>query len=217
MKKLLFIFCLLQVFAAKAQDVTYGLTGRFGVFKTLVSSSQDIGADHTYGPGLQLQLGGWLRMQVANKGAVQMTVLQDIERQAGGTILVIDQQGYDITNLKTRYGNLAIGANALYLYQVGEKLAVGTGLGASYHYMAVMVLQKLEYNVFYKVGGKELYDNYYHRKLRLYVPLEVQRAISERVQLVGQVKVPIGNKIAPAESAFKERDLGLSVGVNYNL
>jgi hypothetical protein len=217
MRKLLFILGLLTTVAAKAQDITYGLTSRFGVYKTIVSSRESVGANNTYGRGLQLQLGGWLRKQVAEKGAVQLAVLQDIERQGGGTILVIDGQGYDITNLKTRYGNLAIGANALYLYQLRENLAVGAGLGASYTYVAVMALQELEYGGYHTVGGKELYNNYYHRKLRFYVPLEVQQKLSSRLQLVGQVKVPLGNKIAASESAFRERDLGLALGVNYAL
>lgn len=217
MRKLVFILGLLVTVAAKAQDVTYGLTGRFGVYKTIVSSRERVGTNHTYGPGLQLQLGAWLRKQVAEKGAVQLAVLQDIERQAGGTILVVDGQAHDITNLKTRYGSLAIGANVLYLYRLREKLAVGAGLGASYTYVAVMALQELEYGGNYTVGGKELYDNYYHRKLRFYAPLEAQQKISSRLQLVGQVKVPLGNKIEASESAFKERDLGMAVGVNYTL
>ena len=217
MRKLLFILGLLVTVAAQAQDVTYGLTGRFGVYKTIVSSRESVGTNNTYGPGLQLQLGAWLRKQVTEKGAVQLAVLHDIERQAGGTIRMVDMQAHDVTDLKTRYGNLAIGANALYLYQLREKLAIGTGLGASYTYMAVMALQELEYGGNYTVGGKELYNNYYHRKLRFYVPLEAQQKISSRLQLVGQVKVPLSNKIAAAESAFKERDLGLAVGVNYTL
>lgn len=144
-------------------------------------------------------------------------MLHTLERQSGGTIRVIDQNLNPLADLKTRYGNLAIGGTALYLYQKSDRLALGAGVGAKYNYAAIMVMQELKDRGGNSVGGDDYYDNHYHRKLRLYLPLESQLALNPRVKLVGQVQVPLSNRIAAAESLFRERDLGLTLGVNYSL
>lgn len=59
MKKIAFIFALLLSFAVKAQNTSYGLTGRLGAYHSIVSSSRSVGDNNTYGPGLQLELGAW--------------------------------------------------------------------------------------------------------------------------------------------------------------
>lgn len=217
MKKLLFIGVLLYSFAAGAQDVSYGLTGRFGAYKTFVSSSESVGENNQYGPGLQLEVGAWLRWHVTEKNSVQFVLSQGIERQSAGTVRAVDAQGHDITDLKTRYGNLSIGATALYLYQYNDRLAIGAGVAGKYRYAAIMVMQKLEYRLGPDVGGDDFYANMYHRKLTVHVPLEAQVKLNDRLHFVGQVQVPLSNKVIAQESAFKERDLGLTVGVNYTL
>ncbi|WP_299705286.1 hypothetical protein [uncultured Pontibacter sp.] len=217
MKKLIFFLALLLTVAAKAQDVSYGLTGRFGAYKTIVSSSESIGSNNQYRPGLQLEVGAWVKLKVAEKSSVQFYVLQAIERQSGGTIRAVDSYGNDIADLKTRYGNLSIGGAAVYLYQLNDRLCMGAGVGSRYNLAAIMVMQKVEYGVGYAVDSNDYYANTYHRKLKVFVPLEAQVKLSQRIQLVGQVQVPLSNRIAAAESAFKERDLGLTVGVNYTL
>ena len=217
MRTLLFTLALLVTIAAKAQDASYGLVGRFGAYKTFVSSSEHVGDDNKYGPGLLLELGAWIRLSTAGKNGVQFYLLQGLERQSGGTVRVIDEQGNVITDAKTRYGNLSIGAAALYLYQHNERLTVGAGFAGKYKYAAIMVMQKIEYRGGLTVGGDDYYTDTYHRKLNLYVPLEAQLKLSERIQFVGQVQVPLNQRVIAQESAFKERDLGLTVGVSYTL
>jgi hypothetical protein len=217
MKKLLFVWVLLLSVAAQAQDMSYGVSSRFGVYKTLVSSSEQVGYNNQYGPGMQLELGTWLRWHVTEKHGVQLALSHGIERQYAGTLKAVDQQGNDITDVKTRYGSLSVSATALYLYQYNDRLAVGVGVAGKYRYVNIMVMQELEYRLGPPVGGKEYYENMYHRKIVVYVPLEAQVRLRERLHLVSQVQVPLSNKVAARESAFKERDLGLSVGVNYTL
>ncbi|MFD3001115.1 hypothetical protein ACFS7Z_12120 [Pontibacter toksunensis] len=217
MKKMLFILALLLPLAGVAQNTSFGLTGRLGAYETIVSSNRSVGDNNSYGPGLQLEVGAWYRLNLTEKGAVQFTVFQALERQSGGAIMVIDESRNPLADLKTRYGNLAIGATALFFYKHSDKLAIGAGIGAKYNYVAIMVMQELQDRGGNSVGGDDYYDNNYHRKLRVCLPLEAQLALSPRVRLVGQVQVPLSNRITASESAFKERDLGLTLGVNYAL
>lgn len=215
MKKLILVAALLAAFAAKAQTGTYGFTGSFGAFKTLVSSSERAEDDFGYAPGLQLQLGAWLRLPLSEKGSIQLTALHTIERQGGEKLTVIDQNNSPAVDVRTRYGSLAVGATALYLRHLSEKLSVGAGAGATYKYAAVMAIQGIE-----GAGVAELdkqYDDRYHRKLKLYLPLEAQLAISPRISLLAQAQVPLSRRVAASESAFRERDFGVTLGVNYTL
>lgn len=219
MKKLLFVLALLLTGAAKAQDVSYGLTGRFGAYKTFVSSSESIGHDIRYGPGMQFEAGAWVKLKLAGKSGVQLYMSQALERQSGGTIMAVDGSRHDITNIKTRYGTLFIGVAGVYLYQISDRLSIGAGIAGRYNLVSIMVTQKFDFGGRYAVAvdGYDYYANTYHRKLRAYVPLEAQVKLSQRLQLVGQVQVPLSNRMAATESAFKERDLGLNMGINYTL
>ncbi|MBD1398022.1 hypothetical protein H9Q13_12665 [Pontibacter sp. JH31] len=217
MKALLFKLTFLVATAATGQDASYGLTGRFGAYKTIVSSREHVGYDNNYGPGIQLELGAWIRLHAGGKNGVQFSLLQGLERQSGGTYLAIDEQGNSVADIKTRYGSLSISAAALYLYRYSDRVSVGVGFAGKYKYAAIMAMQKIEYRGGYTAGGNNYYNDTYHRKLSLYVPLEAQVQVGERFQVIGQVQVPFSNRIVAQESAFKERDLGLTLGVSYTL
>lgn len=219
MKKLLFVWGMLCAFTVSAQDMTYGVTGRFGTYKTFVSSSERVGDNNQYGPGLQLELGAWLRWHATDRYGVQVYLTQGIERQSAGAVTAVDQQGHDITDLKTRNGSLFVSATALYLYPYNDRLAIGVGLAGKYRYVDIMVTQKIDFSGRYAeaVDDYDYYANTYNRKLTVHVPLEMQVKLSERLHLVSQVQLSLSNKVIAQESAFKERDLGLTVGVNYTL
>ncbi|MDX5436703.1 MAG: hypothetical protein LPK03_05880 [Pontibacter sp.] len=214
MKKLIFILSLLFTVSAHAQDLTYGFTGRFGVYETLVGSSKPAIHDIEYKTGLQLELGAWARKPLAESGYLQLTLLQTLERQGGGTVQLIDPQQNPLADVKTRYGSLAAGLTTQYFYRLNDKLAIGGGVGAKYKYAAILAIQVPK-----SAGSAEIDDYYedrYHRKLQVYLPLEAQFGLLPNLEVVGQVQVPVTSKVAAA-SAFSERDLGLAVGVNYLL
>ncbi|WP_242920960.1 hypothetical protein [Pontibacter liquoris] len=216
MKKLLLAAALLAAFAAKAQTTTYGFTGSLGAFKT-INSSSSAGADFNYAPGLQLQLGSWVQLPVSEKATLQLTLVHSIERQGGSKVTMTDENRNPLANVKTRYGNLAIGATAVYLRHLSDKLALGAGAGVTYKYVSLMAVQDFKMAGIAKAELAKTYDDRYHRKFNAYLPVEVQYGLSPRVTLRGQLQVPLSNRIAASESAFKERDLGLAVGVNYIL
>ncbi|GAB3826681.1 hypothetical protein GCM10028895_37990 [Pontibacter rugosus] len=154
-----------------------------------------------------------LRKPVTPNGFVQLTPVLALDRQSGGNIRMTDLQQNPVADAKTRYGNLSVGAGVLYFHRFGSSLAVGAGVAAKYKLTAIMAIQKVMGQ-----NGSELddyYDSFYHRKLTLYLPLEAQLALAPKLELMAQLQLPINNRVAAAESAFKERDLGLVLGLNY--
>ncbi|WP_276497654.1 hypothetical protein [Pontibacter litorisediminis] len=216
MRKWIFILALLFSVSAHAQDLTYGFTGRFGIYETLVSSSEPVGQDDMlYKTGLQLEVGAWVRKPVTDAGYLQFTLLQVLERQGGGSVRLMDAQQNPVADAKTRYGSLGTAASLQYFFTLREKLALGGGVGAKYKYAAIMAIQQPAH-AGSSTGVDDYYQNRYHRRLQVYVPLEAQMALLPRLEVVGQVQVPLTSKVADS-SVFKELDLGVSVGVNYLL
>lgn len=215
MKKLLFALWLLLPLGAAAQELVYGFTGRVGAFRTFVDSKEPV-REAGYDPKLggQLELGAWVQIQAGAAGYMQLSLLHTIERQGGGTVTLYDADSNPVSDAKTRYGNLSLGISGQYFYKLTEALSVGAGFGAKYKYFAIVGVQLPQYPGGEKPDG--YYANHHHRRLQLYLPLELQQRISPALSLVGQVQLPLLNKVDNA-SAFREYDLGLSLGINYSL
>ncbi|PRY10642.1 hypothetical protein CLV24_11361 [Pontibacter ummariensis] len=203
--------------AASAQENTYGLTGRFGVFETLVNSNKEVLQDIDYAPGLQLELGMWMHKPLTEKGFLQLTYLISLERQSGGTMQTWDVNENPWADVRTRYGNFTVGLAAQYLHQVSERFAIGAGAGAKYKLAAIMATQFPGTHGGSTTELDEFYENHYHRKLRLYLPLGAQLTLGPQVHLLGQLQLSVMSRLAAKESAFRERDFGLVLGVNYHI
>lgn len=213
MKKMLFILGLLLPLCASAQEVTLGFTGRVGALQTIVDSKEPVLED-SYEPkvGGQLELGAWVQKEMGTAGYIQLTLLHSLERQGGGAITLYDLNSNPVGEAKTRYGNLLLGITGQYFHKLTDKVSFGAGLGAKYKYLSVVGIQMPQYPG--SGAPDNYYNNYHHRRVQLYLSVELQRKISTALAIVGQVQLPLTSKVDDA-SAFKEYDLGLSLGVNY--
>ncbi|MBC5774192.1 hypothetical protein H8S95_08970 [Pontibacter sp. KCTC 32443] len=210
-KLLLFILVLITGVTANAQKVSYGLTGRVGAFKTLVSSGRTEETD--LGIGLQTALGGWAKIPISAKGNIQLTILQLGEIQNTGEVQVVNENRQPIADAKVRDQNLAVGLQVMYLYTLREKWCVGVGLGSKYEYFSENRVEKKYKGYLIRPNN----SNSYRQDLTLHFPLESQYKLSERLALVGQVQYQFNNRIEATNSDYQEHDLGLSLGVNYTL
>ncbi|WP_347157240.1 hypothetical protein [Pontibacter chitinilyticus] len=222
MKKLILVIALLSAFGAHAQTRSWGATARAGAQYTRTTASQPIVDSYTYGPGLQVGLGFWLSQAITANGKLQLTLLQSGTRQRAGEVMLTDPNRNPIGLLNAADYSLALHLSAVYLHQFNQVWAVGAGAAAQYEYFSKTRIHGEITTNFYQGQPveeevKDTYDNFNRRKLRLYLPVEVQRQLSDHLTLVGQVQLPLSNRMAASESAFKEKDFGLTIGVNYSL
>ncbi|MBB6611470.1 transporter [Pontibacter sp. Tf4] len=210
-KLLLLIFALLAGTAAHAQKISYGVTARAGVFKTLVSEQREAAA--TYDIGLQASLGAWLKLPLANKSSLQFNILNTAERQGAGEVQVIDYNRHPIADAEVRDENLAVALQLIYLYALNERWSAGTGVGFKYEYYSKNKIEK----DFEDYLIHPSYDNEYRQDLTLHLPVEIQYTFNERFALAAQAQVQLSNRLDTTNSDYRERDLGFSAGINYKL
>ncbi|MEJ8801102.1 hypothetical protein [Pontibacter sp. H249] len=218
MKQILLLMCVLISWAAHAQTTTWGLTTRAGGFTTVKTSGNGV-ESYDRGIGGRVELGAWLQQPVSERGRLQVSVLQSAERQAAGTIMFISENRNSISDLDVVDRNLAVNTTLLYLYKLNDAWSIGAGAGGVYEYLSnakvsgdIMWGQP---NIAQKY--KESFENHYRRDLRFYLPLELQRQLTERITLAGQVQAQLSNLQAASETKQKEKNIGLMVGVNYTL
>ncbi len=216
MKKLLFILALLIGIDANAQGISYGVTSRLGAFKTIGDS--DFPDRKTgYGLGLQAALGVWVKLPLAPKNELQLTLLQTGERQNAGEVTLYDVNRSPITDATVTDRNLAVVLQVVYLRHLTENWSVGIGTGAKYEYLSKAKI-KSEYRDWnYVIKSEDTVDNTYRRNLTLHLPIEAQYALNDRFALVSQVQLQLSNRLNSSETDNKQHDLGFSVGVNYIL
>ncbi|WP_187262584.1 hypothetical protein [Pontibacter beigongshangensis] len=207
---------------AHGQHISWGLAGRVGVVATNTSAEKPIyarvsGTDYDYKPGLQVGAGVWAAIPAGNRGALQFMLQPTVSRQHAGEIHVLDQNRNSMADAKSVNFSVATGISGVYLHHLSSQVAVGAGVGA---HLLLFTKTKvyLDGALFY--GGKDViesYDNHTYRRLPVYLPLELQVKLTEKLALVGQFQVGVSNRLAAAETAFKERDLALQIGLNYSM
>ena len=215
MRKTLLLLLLLTGFAAEAQNLSFGVTGRLGAFTTITTGNGN--GKTEYGIGQQAALGVWTKLSVASKSHVQLSLLQLAERQGAGEITFMDPGRSPLVDAKVTDRNLAVVLQALYLYSFNDRWSAGVGAGARYEYLSSAKVKAEADNRYYTISFKEIFDNRYRRPLTLHLPVELQYKITEQFAFAGQLQVQLSNRLGSSETSFKEHDLGLVLGVNYKL